>query len=201
VKRRLVNLLTVLCLLSFAATIVLWVLSHGRRDTVGYETIAMTPTSAVHDATYASSLNGRLEFGRLHAAYFDPVDRAVVGSQATGGRWFWRDKWYSSGTGLRRSLTFFESLGFAFPSENVSVLGEVGAQVIATRKHARIIVPWWLPSLTTLFLPLARIGRRFPALLRRITQPRPGLCPRCGYDLRASPDRCPECGADVMRPR
>jgi hypothetical protein len=53
-------------------------------------------------------------------------------------------------------------------------------------------LPHWLPLLLVT-LPAAAAELRSRARRRR--GGRAGLCPRCGYDLRATPDRCPECGA------
>ena len=52
-----------------------------------------------------------------------------------------------------------------------------------------------------LSLPLsARVGwLRAVRGTKRRRRIRRGLCPSCGYDLRASPDRCPECGAPAAQ--
>jgi hypothetical protein len=56
-----------------------------------------------------------------------------------------------------------------------------------------IIVPYWSVALFTCALPpwLFLSGRKSR---QRQTL---GLCPSCGYDLRASKERCPECGTVI----
>jgi hypothetical protein len=51
--------------------------------------------------------------------------------------------------------------------------------------------PCWFLFLLTAILPARWAAIGASVAKRRAS----GLCPACGYDLRASPDRCPECGA------
>jgi len=58
-----------------------------------------------------------------------------------------------------------------------------------------LCLPMWTVCLLTGVVPvywllgMKRRRRRYRVLR--------GLCPRCGYDLRATPHRCPECGTTV----
>ncbi|HYE20877.1 MAG TPA: hypothetical protein VEA69_20695 [Tepidisphaeraceae bacterium] len=54
----------------------------------------------------------------------------------------------------------------------------------------RLTVPCWAAAALFLALPGVR-AIRWARRRRRVDA---SLCPACGYDLRATPDRCPECG-------
>ena len=175
VARRLLNLLTLLSLLLLVATAVLWVRSYRTLDQY----------CQLDDAT------GRedevvLLYGGVHVARVGNV--ATLARQAnlvletgwtatplpSSGRapsFDWQV--FSNRTVVVR----FEFLGFRW------LTGSLGS----TNVMWSIRIPLWLPASVFALLPALWLSKR---LRRR----RPGRCPRCGYDLRATPGRCPECG-------
>jgi hypothetical protein len=51
-----------------------------------------------------------------------------------------------------------------------------------------------IPAVGIPTLVIRAMWRRYRGWRGRYT---PGICPTCGYDLRATPDRCPECGSPI----
>jgi hypothetical protein len=95
----------------------------------------------------------------------------------------------------------YHRLKLAFRDTTQQVLGPDGTPVGPTRTvgfFEWIQFPlWWmvviagiLPAIWTASFWSSRV-KGWPA----------GHCPRCGYDLRATPQQCPECGSVVSSPR
>ena len=78
----------------------------------------------------------------------------------------------------------WQRFGLGYASRSCSAPG-------VSRAVRHLLVPYWLVTFLTALRPLFQIGRWLMARRRS----RRGLCPNCGYDLRATPGRCPECGA------
>lgn len=77
-------------------------------------------------------------------------------------------------------------------STSENVLYENGV-VLTVRETTKVTgIAWWMiftPLAIPLLLPVVFSKQRIRKKRRQA-----GLCPNCGYDVRATPSRCPECG-------
>lgn len=174
--RHLFSVLSALSLLLSVATATLWVRScYWVDDWIGhlgqghYALLSMKGLVGLH---WEPDYKYRPDYYGLHSEslWYGPVDAGF-----RGGR--------HSAFGRLDDNAVWAFLGFSF-SRHTS----------GNPQHCwRVSAPDWSLLGVMLVLPLChfigwRIRRRKHAL---------GLCPKCGYDLRASPDRCPECGTPV----
>jgi hypothetical protein len=174
VRRRLLNVFTVLSVLLCVAVGVLWVRSHHAIDfaqaVTGERTIiaatqldfAPTPGRLVIEYTDAAEDRTGVTFG---TAWIKDIPNVCI---ATAGRVYKSD--LPCGFAYRRSY--------------------VGATLFqpGVTSHT-LVVPLWFLFVLTLAPPACRLPARG---LR--PRSRSGECASCGYDLRATPQRCPECG-------
>ena len=179
--RRLLNLLTSLSLLLCLAVVALWVRSGWSFDTLSYS-------------------------GRASAA-------GQRGASISSHRGTVQIEWYVWSTPMtacepdvrlsRRPIDRSNEPGFIENSDAVGALGLWFVRRTQPFKPAPgqrveyrvwdVFIPYRFLLPAALAMPLLRGVKWWRRRGRR-----PGLCPRCGYDLRATPGRCPECGDELL---
>jgi hypothetical protein len=170
---------TILSLLLCLATVAMWVRSYWRFDQFYRDVRALTTG---HVFTVQSGV-GRIAIRSLylHAPY-----------NREGTKWD-----FSTNSEPGRSLVTQPNasfLGFGFYSVNNR---KMPASNITLDTGRFVWFPHWFLALLFAILPAIRLR----SILRTRRRHRVGLCPHCGYDLRATLARCPECGAAARRGR
>jgi hypothetical protein len=195
IGRYILNGLTVLSLVLCVATVGLWVRSYWRSDAL---------VRVIHNADHRLSpgeqfivrskgvCSARGHFGALSSNIVmeGPGVSLFADASARYDRNF-RPGWRYDGDAPDGHISSAMMRGsrFGFKIERSRQKQAAPPRLSSIASDDRIVmVPCWLVVLVTGLLPV-----RFAYKVARAHAP-PGLCRKCGYDLRATPDRCPECG-------
>jgi hypothetical protein len=188
-KRRIVNLLTALSLVLCVAVLALWVRSYLRVDVAGRTAMWPEGQNWYWRDWHLWSADGGV---RLMSEGF------LVNSTSFADQWaqkVGRGYWNASPPGQNSPREPFpRNLWFDLWSQRKGN-NRVGPEVIYS-DDLNVRVPYWAMAVAAgiapaLWLIHARSRRK---------RLRSSLCPACGYDLRASPERCPECGTVSVPP-
>ena len=196
-NRRPSHLSTVLSVLLCVAVVALWVRSYSYNETVGWY-VNEWNDRRVRTTVYglSSDSGGLLIFGLHRRGDFDGADEAFVECK-------WINPDLSRPNYLRQTPAGYPymgpeyagwgSLGFGYFAGDRSPALRAAPSYASPTLSAddrHVVVPYWFLAAAVTLSTVGRIGR--------LRNGRRGSCPRCGYDLRATPDRCPECGTPAV---
>jgi hypothetical protein len=210
--RILLNAATVMSAVLCLATVVVWVRGGWRGKADEYNLArGSSDAGGWRDQMWSISW-GSGDIGGSHISIYTDAEHAKAEKVPPGTRWRY---WYSPTlySPVSRQYAGWVSnwtgrLGGPLPHwvwDHCGVLiarcarremgsGATGGSVWdAYKTDLYFACPCWMPALAFGAMPGWRViawGRR----RARRSRHRAGLCPACGYDLRATPDRCPECG-------
>ena len=179
--RHLLNLLTALSLLLCVAGMGAAARSYFLADAINFS----TPERPIPGGATLS-----------HWAWFSASGRAMVdyavyiyehpyhdSPSAQSARWTWESG--PASAVVNAPSRGWHGTGFDF---------DWGGPVGEIRHGVTLAFPLWAPLAAFALIPAVRLYRRARGK-RQL-----GTCPRCGYDLRATPGRCPECGTMATPP-
>jgi hypothetical protein len=189
-----------LCVVALIISLGLWIRSYIAGDNVKYET-------QTDDCTQRWYLSAQSAAGLLclnvQRERFDGPDASQIAAMCgiNEGAYYFRgpaamdinEYCESWGTGSS-CATYFSRFGFflgrnGFKSKRAQWIGQ--APICDDIDTGVVVgIPYWFIAVMALTPPALRARSFVGARTRRL-----GFCMRCGYDLRATPDRCPECGA------
>jgi hypothetical protein len=183
-NRRLFNLAAAVSLVLCVATVALWVRSYWGSAQYGWTWQARSRARSAEIYAVAGSIG--LAF--IHSIDHRPNYNGAPDVFETGWT-FWaahdggRPYFPENGERNWGGYGFWLDLGDDTPGWRFQM-------------NVRIIeVPAWSLATAFVFLPAIVLIRWYRC------HRQPGLCTRCGYDLRATPERCPECGTAVPQPQ
>jgi hypothetical protein len=186
VKLRLFNLAAAVSLILCVATVAVWVRSYWRMDELRLR-FGESPASATYTSVFSS--RGVLMFWarRTPALPWFRTGQFLSGYERMA-------TWAPQTAGSLRGMD-----GGTLEPSHVAPGWQARTDVSAawgTMPSVSVVMPHWIVFLVTAILPGVAIYRikRDTAKARELRRVMRGACPKCSYDLRATPQRCPECG-------
>jgi hypothetical protein len=183
-RHRVFDAIAGVSLLLFLACGACWLLSYARTD-------YLTFTSPFHGPFMLLQSEGSIMFGDCWG--YAPPNRPFAFQHVS-----LRDDVVNLGTILEDKV--LGTFGWRDVNWSPTALRQAGFEYISARGDAFLarygrwafVWPHWFPLVLTSIFPGIWWRRRHSRSGRYAR----GLCPSCGYDVRATPDRCPECGTE-----